>query len=292
MSVPDLPAFRRVAVVGCGLIGGSFAFAAAAVGSDVTVFDTDAAVRRDARVAGLHTAGTLASAVRSADLVLLAGPPDTIVDSFRSVKAHLPPTAVVTDTASTKGRIALALVHEPQMVCGHPMAGAAVSGFSSARRELFAGCTWALCPSPANHPTDRDRLARYLTRLGVGRIVELTPDDHDRAVAAVSHIPQLAATVVAANAARVAGDVADTMTLAASGFRDTTRVASSPGTLWSAILHANRTHVTDQLATLITDIQALKDAVEAGDEHTILQLFENGNAGRALYDAVRAGMTA
>ncbi len=284
---PNIISDCRIAVIGCGLIGGSFALAARRAGFKVVAFDPDPGTQEAARRLGLDVAASACDAAASARLVLLAGPADTVVDCFLEIEPSLQPDTIVTDAASTKSRIAHQLRGKQTVIPGHPMAGRATSGIFSASEGLFDGCTWVLCPPSDVNQVKAELLVEVLSAMGVARVLLLSPDEHDRAAAAISHLPQIVATLAAGNALRE-DDLGDVLRLAAGGFKDTTRIAASPGRLWAPILVANRSNITAQLERLIVDAETLRDAVESGDEETIVRLFEAGNLARRRLENLTA----
>lgn len=281
--------FSRITVLGAGLIGGSIALSAQAAGLSVTVYDPSEATLRHAEQSGLLTDPSAVRAVRNADLVVLAGPVSTIPALYRKVRCNLPDGCIVTDTGSAKSSLSQEMGAGDErhtVVPGHPMAGKTTSGYGAADASLFDGCTWILTPAADTAPKALERVAHFVRQLGAGQVLVCSPDEHDEAAAAVSHIPQLVATLAAANAARVDDKVAGTMAMAAGGFRDTTRVAASPGPLWVAILASNREAVLRQLDSVLVDASDLRSAIDQGDWDKVERLFDQGNDGRERYESL------
>ena len=262
----------RAAVIGLGLIGGSLLSALAAAGHAVLGHDTDPATRAMARTAAARApagarwqvTGTVRDAVAGADVVALAVPlpgVGTVLDELANVGY----AGLVTDVTSVKGPVR-GLVKEragplPGFVGGHPMAGRETSGFAAADPDLFRGCAWVLCLEPGE--TD---LAEWLTLAGLvtglgARVVPTTADEHDRAVAAVSHVPHLLAAALAETAA--ADPLA--LTLGAGSFRDGTRVAASPPVLTAAMCGGNAAAVAAGLDAVIARLADARDALDSTD---------------------------
>ncbi len=243
------PARRpTVGVVGLGLIGGSVARALADQGFRVLGWDRPR-VRRQAERAGVVAAAvSLASLVRSVDVLVLAATPEANL-GFLTRLADAPPGLVITDVSSVKGPIC----REAQrlglrsFVGGHPMAGSEASGFAASSADLFRGRNWILVSEGA----DKGAVAtvKSLVRSLGSKPVHLTASEHDRAMAFLSHGPQVAswALLEAARDDRVAGRLLD---LAGTGFRDMTRLARSPRALWREILEQNRREV-DRAVTAV-----------------------------------------
>lgn len=239
-----------VAIVGLGLIGGSLARALTRAGYRVIGVDRTKALRqaRAARAVAA-TSATPESAARSADVVVLAAPPSANVEILRRLARTADPSLVITDVGSVKRpicrearRLGLAT-----FVGGHPMAGAETSGFASSSEGLFRGRPWVLTPAGASRRAVSQ--VRALVRAAGARPVILDPSDHDRAMAFLSHVPQVASCALL-EAARADPVAARHLGLAGPGFRDMTRLAGSPRPLWREILAENRREVARALAAL------------------------------------------
>ncbi len=258
-------------MVGLGLIGGSLLRALAAAGHTVLGYDTDPATRAMARTAAARApagyrwqvTGTVRDAVARAELVVLAVPlpgVETVLDELTGVGY----AGLVTDVTSVKGPVR-ELVHRlgglAGYVGGHPMAGRETSGFAAADPELFRGCAWVLCLEPGETDlSDWLTLAGLVTGLGA-RVVPATAAEHDRAVAAVSHVPHLLASALASAAA--ADPLA--LTLGAGSFRDGTRVAASPPALTAAMCGGNAAAVRAALDEVVDRLGAARVALDSAD---------------------------
>jgi prephenate dehydrogenase len=267
----------RVAVIGLGLIGGSVLRAlATAGGHDVTGYDADPAVRGLARTAAgasppefrWRMAASVRDATDDAELVVVAVPWlafagviddlanggfSGLITDVMSVKA--PPRAVIADRWRRSG-VALA-----GFVGGHPMAGRETSGFASADASLFRGRAWALCLEPDETVlADWLQVATLATSLGA-RVVPVTADEHDKAVAAVSHVPHLVATALI----RAVADNPLALALGAGSFHDGTRVAASPPGLTSAMCGANAVAVGAALDAFFEQLGQAEAALESPD---------------------------
>jgi prephenate dehydrogenase len=266
-----------IAVIGLGLIGGSLLRALGASGHRVLGYDADPATRATARTAAARApagarwqiTGTVRDAVAGADLVAIAVPLPAVADVLDDLVAA-GYSGLVTDVTSVKGPVrdlvAQRLLRQHSrlagFVGGHPMAGRESSGFAAADADLFAGCAWVLCLEPGDDPvtslTDWLDLAALVTSLGA-RVVPATADEHDRAVALVSHVPHLLASALAATAAT------DPLALAlgAGSFRDGTRVAASPPALTAAMCGGNAAAVTAALDTVLAALAEARVALTA-----------------------------
>ena len=257
----------NVAVVGVGLIGGSVGLAARQrLGATVRGHDPGAGGRPvDAGAADAMTA-TLGEAVADADAAFVCVPVGALEATVRAVLAAAPATCVVTDVGSVKRPVVTAIGDE-RFVGGHPLAGAEASGVEHARGDLFAQATWYLTPTAATSGILLERLHRLLAGLGA-RPVALDAADHDRVMAAVSHLPHVVANVLAAQAVRaLEPDPAHPGRLPRIGpsFRDATRVAGAHPALWREIYAANADALVDALDDAVARLQEARAHVAAGD---------------------------
>ncbi|WP_226963847.1 prephenate dehydrogenase [Nostocoides sp. F2B08] len=282
-----------VHVIGAGLIGASIGMALQAQGVRVTLEDlspTTAALARDLGAGSLPAPA--AEAAGSVDIVVVATPPDVTSDVVVAAQRRFP-AAIVTDVASVKGII----VDEvgvrggdlARFVGGHPMAGRERSGAISARGDLFEGRAWVLTPTSETTSTALTAIRRLAESAGAA-VVVLGADEHDEAVASVSHVPQIAASVVAARLEHLSDTSA---ALAGQGVRDVTRIAASDPGLWTQILVGNAPAVRRVLMEVIADLQDLQEALGAiardgshdlgapGSRAVIAGRLAAGNAGHA-----------
>ena len=292
---PD-QAFRRIAVVGFGLVGASFAAAVRAAYPDTRVLavDIDERTLAEAVERGWATDGALPDDPAferfvgdGCDLVVLATPVGAAERYFEDL-ARWDYRGIVTDTASTKARItALAervLPHPENFVPGHPMAGSEVNGIEGARPDLFKGAHWILCPdadTPAEH---FPRLHELVTSIGA-RVIALPREDHDKAVAVVSHVPHIMASSLVQLASRHADDQQALMRLAAGGFKDSTRIAAGSPELWCGIAFDNKDALSDGLDEIQGIIGAFADALASDDRAALTVLLADAAAARRALPA-------
>lgn len=283
--------FRRIAVVGFGLVGASFAAAVRAAYPDTRVLavDIDERTLAEAVERGWATDGALPDDPAferfvgdGCDLVVLATPVGAAERYFEDL-ARWDYRGIVTDTASTKARItALAervLPHPENFVPGHPMAGSEVNGIEGARPDLFKGAHWILCPdadTPAEH---FPRLHELVTSIGA-RVIALPREDHDEAVAVVSHVPHIMASSLVQLASRHADDQQALMRLAAGGFKDSTRIAAGSPELWCGIAFDNKDALSDGLDEIRGIIGAFADALASDDRAALTALLADAAAAR------------
>lgn len=264
------PRFNAVAIVGMGQIGGSLGMALLRrrLTRRVIGIDRDAAVlKRSKARRACTTASRDLRAISSADLVVLATPVRSIVAMAPALQRALKPGALVTDVGSTKSEVLRAFRRVPGFVGGHPMCGTERGGIEAADPKLFEGATWVLVP--ADHAV-LPEIARLVRALGASPLV-LDADDHDRAVALVSHLPYALALALAASAKK--GLPAR---LAAGSFRSATRVAAQPAAMSLDILLSNRFHVARAAETMAASLRALGKALRKGDAVAVKRFQKAG----------------
>lgn len=273
-----LPRGGCTAVLGLGLMGGSFARAVrrAGLARRILGYDVDRAVRARARESGAidEAAASPAEAVAGASLVVLAAPVRAILMLLDEIEPHLEPGALVLDLGSTKRGVVERLGRLPEAVRavgGHPMCGKEVAGLAHADADLFHGAAFALCPTARTDGAAREEATALVANLGA-RPLWLDPDAHDRAVAAVSHLPYLLSISLVQTVMDTADEEA--WSLAASGFRDTSRLAASDLRMMLDILGSNADAVAAALAAAEATLARLRSCVEQGDEETLAKLLE------------------
>jgi prephenate dehydrogenase len=247
----------KLALLGVGLIGGSVGLAARErLGAHVTGWDPDPDVRERALQRGaVDVAVADPAQLGDADVALVAVPVHALEDAVAAACAACP-RAVVTDVGSTK-RALVESAPSDRFIGGHPLAGAEVAGVEHARADLFADATWYLTPRPDSPGVLLERLHRFVTGIGAVPTV-IGHADHDRLMAAFSHVPHVVANVLVTQAAHALGDEA--IPVVGPSFRDATRVAGANPPLWAGIYESNREAVLQQLdATigLLHDARAL-----------------------------------
>jgi prephenate dehydrogenase len=288
----------RIAVLGTGLIGTSIALAAARAGIDVTGWDADPDVSARAAATGCLTPmSTLAAAVADAEIVFVCTPIPAVARTVAEALASSP-DAVVSDAASIKGRIAadvseiVATSDLRRFVPGHPMGGSERSGPEHASASVVDGIVWVLTPTPATEPAAVDRVASFARAIGA-KPTTLAPERHDRLVAFVSHLPQVASTSLMGLVATEEADEPDILLLAAGGFRDLTRLAASNPDLWADIMLANGEQVAEAIDLYVARLIWLRDRLREDRSEDVALLFREAKQARlrlAAKPQVRAGV--
>jgi prephenate dehydrogenase len=261
------PPFETVTIAGVGLIGGSIALALREKWPSVRIIGVDRpAVLAHALGSNAldRTAGDLTAAADS-DLIILAAPVAHNLQLLRDVAPRLRPSTVVTDVGGTKRDIvtaARALSPRVSFVGGHPIGGAERGGFGFARPNLFVGRPWLFTPDEGRSTDALDRLFALVRGFGADPTT-IDASTHDRLMAYVSHLPQLTATALM----RVAGHgaVEEGLKLAGRGLLDTTRLASSPASIWREICASNADFIARALDEMIATLQSLRADLEKGE---------------------------
>jgi len=255
---------QTVAIVGVGLIGGSFGLALkqAGFGGSIVGVSSEASIRAALARGAIDRSATLDEAARAADLLYLAQPIGRILDTLRHLDALVRPEALVTDAGSTKHAIVTEAhkhVRRCQFLGGHPLAGKEKRGVAEADAELFRSRTYVLTPgAPEELETPAARsFVEWLRRIGA-RPVVLGAAEHDRLVALTSHLPQLASTALAATLAATL-TAPDDLEIAGPGLIDSTRLALSPYELWRDILATNTESIDQALTAYINELEQLRE---------------------------------
>jgi len=274
-----------LAIVGTGLIGGSFALALKQAGAVREVLGVG---RNPARLTVARELGLIDRAVDwpqagEADCILLALPVGETEAVLRQLAPHLKPGAIVTDAGSTKANVVAAArvalgERFVDFVPGHPIAGSEQSGPGAARADLYRGKRVVLTPQ-ADTRADAVATVRALWEAAGAQVETLDPVQHDRIFAAVSHLPHLAAYALVDDLARRAdGDTF--FRFAASGFRDFTRIAGSSPEMWRDIALANRAAVLAELDAYLEALQMLRQSIAGEDAAALLEIFSRARAAR------------
>ena len=277
-----------VAIVGVGLIGGSIGrdLLAQRLARRVVGIGHRSSSLRQAKSVGAVTETTLnlAAGVADADFVVVCTPVGRIVDDVRAVAAAAKPGALVTDVGSTKGSIVAALAAAPldpaTFIGSHPLAGSEKSGPAAAVAGLFQDRVVVVTPTAATPAKPLRTLESFWKRLGA-EVVRMDPLEHDRALAATSHVPHVAASALSG------ATPSAYLKLTAGGWLDSTRIAAADGPLWRQILDDNRAHVVVALAALEARLAEFRRAIEARDERALERLLADGKRIREAAARVR-----
>jgi cyclohexadieny/prephenate dehydrogenase len=272
--------FRKIAIIGLGLLGGSIGLAVARdlPGIATTGFDRDPEVRDRARERRL--AGTICDsaveAVAGADLVILCVPVGAMEDAARAIAPALEPDCLISDVGSSKTSITRALLSAlpgRDVIPAHPVAGTEHSGPDAGFATLFQQRWCIITPPPGANPESVAALVGFWEQLGA-MVETMDAAHHDRVLAVTSHIPHLIAYTIVGTASDLEEVTrSEVIKYSAGGFRDFTRIAASDPTMWRDVFLHNGEAVLDMLDRFLTDLALMREAIRAGDGETMFDLF-------------------
>jgi len=289
--------FKRVAIIGIGLIGSSLARVLRRDSPQTRIVacarraETLEAVRR-LGIAN-ETTDDPAAAVKGADLVVLATPLSAYAEIAARIGPALAPGAIVTDVGSVKEAairdLSPAIPDGVHFVPGHPVAGTEHSGPESGFAEMFADRWCILTPPPGTDPAAIAKITA-LWQLAKMKVVEMPAEHHDRVLAVTSHLPHLIAYTIVGTATALGDDLrSEVIAYSAGGFRDFTRIAASDPVMWRDIFMKNREAVLDVLQRFSEDLTALQRAIRRGESETLEDWFTRTRAiRRSIIEAKQA----
>lgn len=282
--------FEQLGLIGCGLMGGSFALALKRAGlvKRVVGYSKSPSTTERARQMGVIDveAPSALLAVSGADIVLLAVPVSATEASFKAIRHLLTPNTLLMDVGSTKRDVVDAARrvlrdHVGCFVPAHPITGKEVSGVEHADVSLYSGRQVILTPIERTFTVQLQKAVDVWTALGCN-VIKMSPQAHDAAFAAVSHLPHLIAfALINAVSGQTSGK--DYLSLAGPGFRDFTRIAASDPKMWRDILIANREELLDQSRVFQQNLQALEKLISAADGDALETLIERASETRTSW---------
>ncbi|APW45936.1 prephenate dehydrogenase [Rhodoferax antarcticus] len=280
--------FEQLGLIGCGLMGGSFALALKKAGlvKRVVGYSRSPSTTERARLMGVIDveAPSALLAVSGADIVLVAVPVAASEATFKAIKHMVTPKMLIMDVGSTKSDVVQAAARGLREQVGsfvpaHPIAGKELAGVDNADADLYNGKQVILTPTEKTLPSHTQRAAEVWSALGC-KVVNMTPESHDAAFAAVSHLPHmLAFTLMNSVAGQLRGQ--EFMKLAGPGFRDFTRIAASDPLVWRDILLANRAELLAQSQNFRDQLALFEAAMQAADPQMLDALITQASATRS-----------
>ncbi len=295
--------FNKLVIFGVGLIGGSLARALrerGGAGGARTVVGVGRTSRSSERAlalgvidgaAALDDDAALRDALAGADFVLLAAPVAQTQPLLERIAPHLDANTIITDAGSTKSDVVAAAraalgARIGQFVPGHPIAGRESSGVDAALPDLYVNRNVVLCPLPENTPEAVERVAA-MWRVTGALVRDMTPQQHDRVFASVSHLPHVLSFALVEQILN-SPDAALKFSFAAGGFRDFTRIAASSPEMWRDVCVANRAALLDELDAYTAVLARLRAAIEAGDGAALEAVFARSRVARSQWQEQRA----
>lgn len=278
---------KRMAVVGVGLIGGSLAGAARQAGAVERVVgigrtrgNLETALQRGL----IDEIGNGPAAVSGVDLVVLAVPLGSLIETAQRLRPHIGPGTLITDVGSVKAAVVASLTQVFSTACpfvgAHPIAGTERSGARFADPDMFRGARCVVTPGVSAPESAVRRVERLWEAVGA-EVLRMSPEEHDRVLAWTSHLGHVVAFALARGLAR---EGAGRVVAAGPSLRDMTRVAASSPELWADVLMANRSALLEALDEFAQDVGHLRRALERGDERTVRAWLDKGRGGRRLLE--------
>ncbi len=271
---------QNVAILGVGLIGGSFGLALRRAGfaGRIVGVSSPRTIRTAVERGAVDEGAEMATAVAAADVVFLSSPISVIVDQLAAIDENARPGTLITDAGSTKSVICQAArdrIRQSLFLGGHPMAGKERSGIAEAEADLFQGRTWAVCPDDETVLEDT-RVLEFLgwVRAIGARVEVLSPAEHDRTVALTSHLPQLLSTALAA----CLQEAEHAPRLAGPALLDMTRLASSPYGIWRDILSTNEPAIRLALEVFLNTLLNLTTHFNSASTESVFQIAQSSAA--------------
>jgi len=277
--------FEQLGLIGCGLMGGSFALALKRAGlvKRVVGYSKSPSTTERARQLGVIDveAPSALLAVSGADIVLIAVPVSAAAATFKAIKHLVSPHTLIMDVGSTKRDVVDAArralrEHIGSFVPAHPIAGKEVSGVEHADPDLYSGKQVILTPIERTQTTQLQQAVDVWSALGC-HVLKMSPESHDAAFAAVSHLPHLIAFALM-NAISGQPQAKDFLSLAGPGFRDFTRIAASDPNIWRDIMISNREELLAQSKIFQRNLQALELMISSGNGEALEGLIEQARA--------------
>ena len=282
--------FNQLGVIGCGLMGGSFALALKRAGlvKRVIGYSKSPSTTEKAKKLGVidQAAESALLAVSGSDLVLIAVPVAATEATFKAIRHLIEPGVLIMDVGSTKRDVvdaARRVLKEniASFVPAHPIAGKEVSGIANADATLYNGRQVILTPLPQTNPELVQKATDVWAAIGA-QVLRMTPENHDGAFAAVSHLPHMLAFAYFNSVARQPAG-RDYLSLAGPGFRDFTRIAASDATVWRDILMSNREEVLKQSMRFRHTLEAMEHALKSGNVEALEDMVRSASEARGSW---------
>jgi prephenate dehydrogenase len=260
------PLFQNVGIAGVGLIGGSLGWALQKADPRIHIIGIGRDRARLEIALRMKTVckitTDLSAAAKDCDLIVLATPVERILEMLAEISPYVSPGTVITDVGSTKRMICdEAAKHLPasvEFIGGHPVAGKEVAGVENSSVDLFRNAPYVLCPQAKAGTQNLEKLRQMAESVGA-RPVIMSADEHDRTMAWLSHVPQLISTALANLGGRERTEISG------SGFRDMTRLAASPFSVWKAIVETNSDNIDFALNVLILHLEKMRAGLKGGN---------------------------
>jgi len=281
--------FKKITLIGVGLIGGSLGLALKENRSNFKIIGVDKKeIIEKAITRGAIDEGTvnLEEGIKEADIIIIATPVKTILDILTQINPFLKKGCLVTDTGSTKQQIVQkankVLSEDVFFIGGHPMAGSEKYGIESAFSHLFRNKTYILTPTPKSNLGALKKISLLIKMIGAKELI-LDPLEHDRIVSAVSHLPQIIAVslINAIGELALRGNSSNYFKAIGEGFKDMTRIASSPYKIWEDICDTNKENILEMIQEFKNHLEVIEDKLK-NDPNSLKEEFQKARKLREL----------
>lgn len=286
---------KKIGVIGLGLIGGSIVKAVSTKGLSecVVAYNRNPEITRLALEEGtIHMAAyEIDSSFMDCEIIFICVPVDVIPTIIEKLSGFVSKDCILTDVGSTKTDVIKAIdnINIPcQFIGGHPMAGAEATGYRPARHNLFENAYYVLTPVKNTGETYINKLVQFIKSIGALPII-LRPEDHDYATAAISHVPHVLASSLVNTISEIDDGNKLMHTLAAGGFRDITRIASSSPEIWKSICFTNKENIIFIISKLVEKIEQYVNTLRENDESMLKSLFSDSKNYRDSFSEKRVG---
>ncbi len=279
----------RIGIIGLGLIGGSIARALKRNGDkySITAWDQHEDSLQKALSEGVidHGVSLLGEGFKDSEIIFLCVPVYSMKDILIHLVPGLPHNCILTDVGSTKGDV-LNIITELDLnrlfIGGHPLAGSEKSGYSASKANLFENVYYCLTPVENSDRNTMERLETLVKDMGAIPI-EISPEEHDKVTAAISHVPHVVAALLVNLVGKLDNSQNTMKTIAAGGFKDITRIASSSPDLWTGICLSNKEKVLDTLSVLKDGLQRFENDLKVGNKSDIQAFFHSAQSLRSTF---------
>ena len=273
----------NIAVIGLGLIGGSFAKAFAEAAHNVFVYDIDKATEKYACMTDNFTPLT-DDILKECDLTIVATYPETVIDYINEKKELFKKSSFVVDTAGIKRKVCESCFKISDeygfiFIGGHPMAGTQFSGYKYSSAELFNDASMLICPKDGEDIYNIDKISKIMKEAGFGKVVTINPEEHDRLIAFTSQLAH-----IVSNAYIKSPTARDRKNCSAGSYKDMTRVAWLNENMWTDLFIQNKDMIINELDYLIKSLNEYKEAINNEDKDNLIKILRDGRIAKEEID--------
>jgi len=287
---------KKVLIIGLGLIGGSLAKALRErIGiKNIAAFDNDINALSNALDDGIisKVCKSVTDYVSEADIIFLCTPVKTSIEYLKIIAKSVNKNCVITDVCSTKSEITnciKSMADPPNFIGGHPMSGSEKAGYAASSSHLFENAYYVLTPISSSGDECLSIMTEIVKRIGAIPII-IDAEEHDKITAAISHVPHIIASALVNMIEDIDSSDGRMRLLAAGGFKDITRIASSSPQMWESIILSNKQKISDMLDTFIKYLYEFKKSVELSDSSSIFSFFDKARLYRAKIPDAKKGL--